>query len=424
MKYYPLAPPVSTASQIMLNDFQYAGHTLFKESLDIFVIQKETVFGSKVFENIDARITSVINVSTGTKLSDDFKQIILDPLETFIPKMGTLFFFDQCFWLCTFTDNIKSVLTNIIVRRCNEQLRWIDENGAIQSEYCCVDYELTGVRDLVRQDDPILPQGYISIYSQLNERTELIRPNQRFLFGRPKNRVCWRVFGNGIQSSQNLETLDDTSGRLLTLTVGGYEYNEQLDNLELGVADYYKSQFSISLSASSISGNIGETYPLNATLLLNNSPTSGSLTYTTSSSTISTISSSGLLTLSASGTTTAYAYMGGNPSVSASATITVTASGTTTTEVRITPSDNVSIIEGESQTFTSYLYANGVQQADVFTFTLANSNVPTNRYVLSTLSNNSFSVENLNMYLDYSLLINAVSGSYTKQISIVLAGAF
>jgi hypothetical protein len=424
MKYYPLTPVVTTASQIMLSDFQYAGHTLFKESLDIFTVQKETIFGSKVFEDIDVRITSVINVSTGTKLSDDFKQLIFDPIETFIPKMGTLFFFDSNYWLGTFTDNIKSVLTNIIVRRCNEQLRWIDENGVIQSEYCCVDYELTGVRDLVRQDDPILPQGYISIYSQLNERTELIRPNQRFLFGRPKNRICWRVFGNGIQSSQNLETLDDTSGRLLTLTVGGYEINEQVDNLPLGIADYYKSIYTISLSSSSISGNTTETYPINATLLLNNSPTSGSLTYTTSSSSIATISASGLLTLNSAGSTIATAYMGGNPTISASALVTVTTSGTTINEVRITPSDNVSIIEGESQTFTSYLYTNGVQQADTFTFSLVDSNVPTNRYMLSTLSNNSFSVENINMYLDYPLLINAVSGSYTKQISIMLAGAF
>jgi hypothetical protein len=116
--------------------------------------------------------------------------------------------------------------------------------------------------------------------------------------------------------------------------------------------------------------------------------------------------------------------MGGNPTISASALVTVTTSGTTINEVRITPSDNVSIIEGESQTFTSYLYTNGVQQADTFTFSLVDSNVPTNRYMLSTLSNNSFSVENINMYLDYPLLINAVSGSYTKQISIMLAGAF
>jgi DNA-binding protein Fis len=116
--------------------------------------------------------------------------------------------------------------------------------------------------------------------------------------------------------------------------------------------------------------------------------------------------------------------MGGNPSVSASATITVTASGTTTNEVRITPSTNTSITEGESQTYTSYLYSNGVQQADVFTFTLANANVPVANYIMDTITNNSFKITNVNMYLDYPLLINATSGSYTQQISIVLAGAF
>ena len=424
MKYFPLSPVSATGSQIKIDDYKYAGHTLFNDSTDIFTIQREISFASQTYQNIDVRVTPVINMSTGEKRGDDWKQLIFDPYETFVPTIGSLFYFDDNYWICTFTDNIKSTLLNIIIRRCNEQLRWVDENGVIYQEPICVDYDITGTRDLVRQDDLVLPQGYCDCFLQLNTRTELVKPNQRFLFGRPKQRVCWKLFGNGIMNSQNQETLSDTTARMMTLTMGGYQYNEQTDNLTLGIADYYKQIYSIDLSASSISGNIGETYSFGATLLCNSLPTSGSLTYTTSSSTISTISSSGLLTLSASGTTTAYAYMGGNPSVSASATVTVTASGTTTTEVRITPSDNTSIIEGESQTFTSYLYANGIQQADAFTFSLANSNVPTNRYVLSTLSNNSFSVENLNMYLDYPLLINAASSSYTKQISIVLAGAF
>jgi hypothetical protein len=423
VKYYPLAPPISTASQIMLNDFKYAGHTIFENSLDIFTIQKETSFGSKVFEDIDVRLTSVINPSTGTKYSDDWKQLIFDPMGTFIPKMGTIFFFDSNYWLCTFTDNIKSVLTNVVVRRCNEQLRWIDSSGFSYSEFCCVDYELTGVRNLDRQDDLSLPQGYISIYSQLNERTELIKPNQRFLFGRPANRVCWRVFGNGIQSSQNLETLDDTSGRLLTLTVGGYQINPETDDLVNGIADAYKLVYTINLSASSISGNVGEIHPLGATLEANGNPTSGLLTYTTSASTVATINTSGSVTLIASGSAVATALMGGNPTITASALVTVTASGTTTNEVRVTPSDNVEILESDTQIFTVYLYTNGIQQANVFTFAPTNANVPTDHYIMIT-NNNGFSLENVEKYLDLPLIITATSGSYTKQISITLNGAF
>lgn len=423
MMRFSLSAP-SSASQIKLNEFQYASNVLFENSLDIFTIQKETSFASGVYSDVKARITNAISNITSKSLGDDFKQIIHNPLSALNVTIGDSYYFSDNYWLAIFSDAIKSVVSNGTVRRCNNMLKWVDDNGVLYQSPCIIDYDILGSRNLTRQDDPVLPQGYTKIFTQLNSTTEKIEPGQRFLVGRPNRQVCWRVLGNGEMVSQGLQTIDNESSRILTLTVEAYQYNEQTDDLINGIADAYKAVYSISLSASSISGNVGETYPLNATLLCNSLPTSGSLTYTTSSSPISTISSSGLLTLSTAGSTIATTYMGGNPSISASTTVTVTASGTTTNEVRITPSDNVSILEGESQTFTSYLYTNGVQQADIFTFSLANSNVPTNRYILSTLSNNSFSVENINMYLDYPLLINAVSGSYTKQISIVLAGAF
>jgi hypothetical protein len=101
----------------------------------------------------------------------------------------------------------------------------------------------------------------------------------------------------------------------------------------------------------------------------------------------------------------------------------VTASGTSTNEVRVLPSDNIEILESETTIFTTYLYSNGVAQANTFTFAPANTNVPTDHYIMIT-NNNGFSLENVERYLDWPLLITATSGSYTKQISITLNGAF
>lgn len=424
MKYFNLNPPPSSGSQILLNDFKASASTVFDLSTDVFTIQRESTLGSGSFIDTRVRVTSAINSLTSKMRGDDWKQIIFHPYDTFTDGIGWKYVFNNNTWLSVFSDVLKSVVTNCTVRRANEHLRWIGEDGVYYEEECVVDYELTGVRDLVRQDDVPLPQGYINVYAQLNSKTEKIRPNQRFLFGRPNQRVCWRVFGNGIMNTQSQITNDETSGQLLVLTVGGYEYNEQLDNLELGIVDYYKNQYSISLSASQISGNTTETYPINATLLLNNIPTSGSLTYNTSSSSIATISASGLLTLNSAGSTIATAYMGGNPAISGSALVSVTASGTTTNEIRITPSDNTSILEEDYADITAYLYINSVQQSDAFTFATANSNVPVADYTISNITANGFRLTNNIMCLEYPLLINATSGSYTKQISIQLNGAF
>ncbi len=424
MKYYSLSPGLSTGSQILLNDFKASASAIFELSTDVFDIQRESTFGSGSYINIRARVTSAVNTLTGKLRGDDWKQIIFHPYDNFTDGIGWLYKFSSNTWISVFSDVLKSVVTNCTVRRANEHLRWIGDDGVYYDVPCIVDYDLTGVRDLVRQDNIVLPQGYISVYAQLNDKTEKIRPNMRFLFGRPNQRVCWRVYGNGIMNSQGQITDDETSSRLLVLTVGGYEYNSELDNLELGICNYYKNQYSISLSSSSISGNISETYPINATLLCNSVPASGSLTYLTGASSIASISASGLLTLNASGSTIATAYMGGNSSISASALVTVTASSTSTIEVRITPSDNTSILEEDYTDFSAYLYVNSIQQADSFIFTVANSNVPVANYTMSNITDNSFRITNNAMFLEHPLLVNAISGSYIKQVSIQLNGSF
>ena len=424
MKYYNLAPPPSTGSQILLNDFKASANAMFEISTDVFTISRESSFASGSFIDTRVRVTSAINSLTGKRRGDDWKQIIFSPYDTFTDGIGYKYKFNSNTWLSIFSDVLKSVVTNCTVRRANENLRWIGDDGVYYSEECIIDYDLVGTRDLIRQDDMVLPQGNVRIYAQLNDKTAKIKPNMRFLFGRPDQRVCWRIFGNGIMNSQSPITNSETTGNLLELTVGAYQVDPQLDDLINGIADAYKSTYSITLSASQISGNITESYPLSPTLLINNTPTSASFTYATSSSTIASISASGIVTLNASGSAIASVYMGGNPAISASALISVTASGTTTEEVRITPSDNISIIEGDTTTFTSYLYINNIQQANSFTYTKTNTNVPTNHYNLYPLTNNSFSIENIERYYDYPLLITATSGSYTKQISINLEGAF
>ena len=82
------------------------------------------------------------------------------------------------------------------------------------------------------------------------------------------------------------------------------------------------------------------------------------------------------------------------------------------------------ILQGDTTSYTVYLYTNGVQQADVFTFTLGNNDVPVENYTLSTISGNSFSVKNVKVYMDDPLVIDCTSGSNTKQLSILLKGSW
>ena len=240
MKYFPLSLTSSSVSQIMLDDYKYAGHTTFKDSTDIFVIAKETSFGSNVFEDVDARLTSVINVSTGTKMSDDWRQLIFDPTGTFMPTIGYLFYFSENFWLSVFTDNTKSVLTNVVVRRCNNVLRWMSISGSeIYSEPCAIEYEISGTDNDVSSDNIVTPNGTIKVYVQQNSKTNTITENRRFLLGNSTNWVGYRVTGGGLRNFLNSKTYDNSSSQLMMFRMETGYTNDATDDLVNGIADRY-----------------------------------------------------------------------------------------------------------------------------------------------------------------------------------------
>jgi len=424
LKYYTLSPPNASASATLLDDYSALVSDRFEIASDVFVIKRESSFASGSLVDVTVRVTSSIDSMTGQRLSDDFKQLIFKPSETHVAGIGTKYYFESNYWICVYSDTIKSLSNNCMVRRANDYLRWIGDNGVYYEEPCCIDYKIARSKDTLTAENLILPQGYTDIYCQLNAKTELIKGNQRFLFGRPNNRLCWRVFGNGIQNTQNQETDDDTTSRLLTLTVGGWEINNDLDNLTLGIADYYNNVYALSLTPAVITGNVGETRQLVSTVTLNGNPVTASVVYTSSDAAKVGVSTTGSLTLSASGVAIITATMASNSTVSASSTVTVSTSGVSTEEVRITPSDDTFVLEDESVAFTAYVYTNGIQQANVFTFPLADANVPVANYTMTAIGNNAFTINNVNKYLDYPLLINATSGSFVKQISVNLKGAW
>jgi hypothetical protein len=87
--------------------------------------------------------------------------------------------------------------------------------------------------------------------------------------------------------------------------------------------------------------------------------------------------------------------------------------------VTITPTD-LSILKGNSQTYSVYRYLNNVQQSDTFVFS-ANGEVGTYSFV--TVNGNSFTITNLNKSVT-PLVVTCVSGLITETFSIQLKGAW
>ena len=406
----------------ILSEYQAFVNEQFYNAPDSFAVQEEYPFASGSYVDIDVRVNRGVNTYTGEKLGDDFKNIIFRDLQH-ATSIGTKYFFNNNYWIVINSEVVKNFTASCTIRRCNNRLRWVDENGVYYEEPCSIEYKISRPRDEVGTYNPVTPQGYIEVFAQLNDKTRKVKGNQRFLFGSVQNRVAFKVFGDGLRSYLNQQTLDDESASMLSLSMGGNFVNTETDDITLGIADYNKIVYGITISPSAINGGISDCIQLNSVLTFNNTAVTRPLSYITSNSQVSTVSGSGLIMLVSAGSCIATVSMTSNSAVSGSLLINVSSSAITDYQIRITPNPDY-ILENDKIDYDVHLYTNGSIQANTFTITLANANVPIDHYALTTGSGNNFSIENKEFFLDYPLVINCTSGSFTRQIQLEMRGAW
>jgi len=423
-KYFTCASPInfnSTGSQI-LTEFQTKVDAEFALAPDFYTIQEEIPFSAGSYIDVNVRINSAINSETGIKMIDDFKKIIFQDLNH-TTGIGYQYYFDSNYYLAVNTETTKSFVSSITARRCNNVLRWTDSDGNELSENCIIDYSIKRPTDSVGRDAPVTSEGFVVVYTQLNDDTKTIKSGQRFLFGNSSNWQAFSIYGNGIRSFLNQTTTDNDTCKLLELSMGADVVNKDTDDIILGIADKYKNVYALTLTPGSIVGTVGDSFLLASNLKINDISVSKDMTYVSSASTIATVSGSGGIALVGNGSADILAYMSDNVSASSVCTVVVSASSTAIYEIRVSPT-NDTILEGTTTVFSVFGFVGGVQQGETFTFDLSDSNVPAENYTLTTIDDNSFSVQNESMYLAYPLVITASSGSYTKDISVDLRGAW
>lgn len=401
--------------------FQQTLYEGFYNASDWWKIKEETSIGSRVYADIDVRIAHVINAETGLKLGDDWKTLYFSNI-AYSAELGRLYTFDDNTWLTVNTEVVKNLTATCTIRRCNNTLRWIDEaTGAYYEEPCAIEYLVKEPRNYATAGSPFMtPGGFLHIEMQLNPRSNLIKQNQRFLFGNPGHWSCYRVIGTGLNDFRNQATFDYSTARILTVDLVADFVNDELDDTTNGIADVNSNLYSISLDMSSIEGSALDTVQLTPTIIYNGNTVSRPVTWTSSDETKATVSNSGLVTMIANGSCTITASITGNPA-SATCSVQVTATPTVNVDVAIAPDKNY-ILEGVTQTYTVYLYENGAQQADAFTVTCAPNGVPAASYAFAQVDGNTFTIENKLRDVVSYLTVTCVSGLNTKTFDVYLRG--
>jgi hypothetical protein len=396
---------------------------MFYESDDTYEVLEETGVGTGAYRKVDIRSNVVVNMLTGERNGNDFRKFLFKDLDHPV-QLGLHYQFESNQWLTINVEKIHQHTPTCTVKRCNNTLRWIDPLGGYHSVPCSIGYLIKENRDYsTAGSQMVVPSGMIEVLVQGNDVTRTLKPNQRFLFGSSGQFTAYRIEGGGFANFNNQITLDNNSAGLIRLSMAVDFLNEQTDDLVNGIADVNEQIYTLTLNESAISGDVGQTVQLQAVTVLNGGVVSRTVTWSSNYTDIATVNSSGLVTFIAEGTATITASLANNSSVSDTCSVVVGVSPVDIYQLRVSPSTN-QILEGATQVWTAYLYKNNVQQADVVTFSLDPNTVPADHYTYLVMSDNSFGISNLEMFLTDTLDVTATSGIYSVVISISLRGAW
>jgi hypothetical protein len=394
----------------------------FYNASDVFTILEETAKASGEYQNVDVRINDVLDVSTGERVGDDFRKLLFQDLDHPV-ALGWMYQFDDNDWLTVNVDKIKSLTTTATIRRCNNVLRWLDSDGGYYEVPCAIGYLVKENRDYSMSGSNLtVPSGMIEVYVQYNEKSNLIKQNQRFLFGNANNWIAYRVEGGGINNFLNRETTNNSSVGVITLSMVVDFLNENVDDLTNGIANaILENDYTIELNQSAITGSIGQTRTLQAVVWLGENIVDRTVTWTSGDTNIATVSSAGVVTFVANGLVTITAALENNEDIYDQCAATISSTPSDIYQIVFSPESN-KILQGYSKTWGVFLYKNGTVQSDAFVITINPNTVPSDNYVFIQSDDNHFIIQNTEMFLEDVLTITATSGTHVLSFDIFLAG--
>ena len=425
MKYYNATQAFRTTNptKAYYDDFVAISEQTFDNAPNVKYneIEYEVHYGQRDFKPIPmVRVEPVVNYNTGIQVGDDYQVFIFTP-DFPEPFYGMKFKWGRNYYLVINVDKGSGLSTSAEVRRCNNTLRFFDENGNKIYEPCILDQVL---RFTNNNDTMTIVTGKAEqyIWCQRNSRTIKIKPNDRFLFGVPEQRIGFRVYAGGFGNSLNTITGDDKSPTLTQFYVEEYEMNYQLDDMENGFANAERFEYSIDISENNTYYDVGATADLSATVYRGKEVVDEKVLWFSSDNDIVSIED-GKLTAIAPGEVTLSAIMADNRHVFGSLTVTVLEeSAEPNYDILISP-DIDYVLEKEEIVITATLYKNGIAQDNILEIVDISEDVPRENYKMM-VDNNTFTIINKKKYLNSNIKVRCSYNDLSKEFEFTLRGLY
>lgn len=284
-------------------------------------------------------------------------------------------------WLVFSVDKQYRYKESASMRKCNNSLKWIDENGFLKSYPCVIEEPMSGT-DFSYNKYIVTSTGNITCFVQKNADTSTISINKRFIMNN----------GSVAKVAYKVRSIDDffqdTNILILTMNVVPLMADDDVYNF---IANKETYQWSLTINQNDIEQEVGFIGQLSATLLKNGEIDSSTLVWNSSDDSIVTIDQDGYFELVGLGSATITCYVQDNPILTDTINVNVVSILNNISETRISP--NVEILyKGEPVTFTVFEYINEEVQADTFTFTHEGES---SKYKFTAINGNTFVLESL-----------------------------
>lgn len=386
-------------------------------------IEYEATYGEEDFITIPrVRVDTILNYNTGIILGDDYKTFVFAPEFEIQPYYGMKFRWQGSYWLVINTNSYASLPVSAEVRRCNNVLRFFNEKGERVYEPCIMDYTLR----FANNEDTMtiaIGNGEQKVWCQRNSRTQLIQPNDRFLFGTPEQRVAFRLYAGGVKNYLNGVTMDDLSPTITEFYVDHYEINPLFDDLENGFANAYLNEVTIALNNVEPKMNIGDKDVVSAIVKRGNTILDNiNIEWLSSDNDVVSVSD-GVITANALGDAVITATIS-DTNISTTAQVSVVEEEVDDVYELLVSPDKDYVLQGVSETFVVDLYKNGVKQPDVVTFADLSTGIPVGKYTITSDVQNTFTLTNKGMYMGAPVIVRCVSGSHELTLYIRLRGLY
>lgn len=404
------APP-----QQYVNDMQNAIYQQWENSTQTtgwqngIYAQRQTAIGSKEYTNVDISIDYMTDMSTGRKVSDDYKIFSHRELST-VSVRGWMYQFANNYWIATDSDEYASPIKSIGVQRCNNIARWINpQNGAVVEWECVLGYEVMGVSPKYNKDI-VTPNGHTTMIIQGNQDTlSMIKRNQRFIF----NKIPYKLTGIN-NYLQNSIVDNDTTLLYLDLYADVLQANDDIVNDIANATDWQYELYVINPISEQMTGYNGK---LNTQITLNGDIVQRGVIWTANEN--GTIDNNGNFVLTGTtGSTATFTCTFGD--LVQIVNINIVATIADEYDIVISPL-LTEISQGDNVIITATLNKNGIIQSDIVTTTT--SGAPNTAYVWEVLGNNQFKLS-AKQISAIPLTIEFESGLISETIQIKLKSIF